>query len=309
VLSTLLPARVWERVLIGPARDVLERPGKQFRGNLVHLAWMIGGAAPFDALDGLVAAIEILHAGSLVIDDIEDNAERRRGQPALHRTYGMPVALNTGNWMYFVAFSLVERIDRGSALTGAMLRGVLACHAGQALDVGVDVTATARAELRAIVDCSTSLKAGALARLAAELGAIAGGADDSRREAIGAFAAELGTALQMLDDLGTVASASRADKAREDLLQLRPTWAWVWAAEVADDASWARCVKLARQRDEANVATLAAQLAKLGYDRGLAEIRARIARVRESVRALTGVDHDAVARVEAELARLEASYV
>ena len=52
---------------------------------------------------------EIIHAGSMIVDDIEDDSSERRGAPAVHRLHGLPLALNAGNWMYFAPFRLVER--------------------------------------------------------------------------------------------------------------------------------------------------------------------------------------------------------
>ena len=206
-LATLaghVPRAVWERVLFAPARDILVRPAKQLRAELVALGAALAGS-PSVPPPQVIAAIELLHAGSLVIDDIEDGAERRRGDVAIHRRYGMPVALNAGNWMYFCAFALIDRAPVADgvrvALHRAMLRAVLDCHAGQALDVGLDVTELPRDQLRAIVERSSALKSGALTRLAAELGAIAGGAAPDRLAAVGNFGASLGLALQMLDDL------------------------------------------------------------------------------------------------------------
>jgi len=292
-LRALAPTLPWERVLIGPVREILSRPSKRFRANLVEIGYRLAGGKGAPP-SGYAAAIELLHAGSLVIDDIEDDAVERRGGPALHRSHGVPVALNAGNWMCFFALSLVE----GPA-QAAMMRAILDCHRGQALDVGCDVTAVPRHELRALVASATALKAGALTRLAAELGAIAA---DGDVVSTGGFGAALGVALQMLDDLGL---AKRPEKAREDLWALRPTWAWVWASEAFDDASWARATRWARQiaskrSDAAPIATLLSDVAQA---RGRAEIRGQLAAARAAVEGLPGAT-----LADAELARLEISY-
>jgi geranylgeranyl pyrophosphate synthase len=304
-LRALGPELPWERVLLGPVRDILARPSKRFRANVVDLAWQLGGGHG-SAPEVLTAAIEILHAGSLVIDDIEDDAVERRGAPALHRSHGIPVALNAGNWMYFFAFELVDRAALPATtrleVHRAMLRGVLDCHRGQALDIGHDVTRVARGDLRALVGGATALKAGALTRLAAELGAIAAGADDLRRKAIGDYGAALGTALQMLDDLGV---ARRLDKAREDLWGLRPTWAWVWTAEHSDEAAWARMTRWARQvaAKHGDVEPLARLLEDFALAAGQTEIKGQLAIARAAVAGLPGAE-----QADAELSRLEVSF-
>lgn len=307
-----VPRAVWERVLIGPARDLLARPAKQFRAQLVKIGWRLAGRPHDDAPPSLIAAIELLHGGSLIVDDIQDDAEERRGDVALHRRYGMPVALNTGNWMYFVAFSLVDRAALSDAtrlaLLRAMVRAVIDCHAGQGLDVGQPVVEVARAELRALVERATALKTGALARLAVELGAIAAGCAPAVLAAIGTFGQELGIGLQMLDDLGSITSPARAAKAREDLGLLRPTWPWVWAREHLDDAGWQRL----RHRARALAARggdpqpLIELLAPPAIRAGRAEASARLRCALEAIRGLGAAD--VTAAIARELERLEASY-
>src|SRR5688572_28382102 len=91
--SAALSQELWNRALRGPVLDVVERPGKALRAGLVSRCYELAGgsgACP----DELSAIVEILHAGSLVIDDIEDASTLRRGRPALHALYGVPVALN-----------------------------------------------------------------------------------------------------------------------------------------------------------------------------------------------------------------------
>ena len=105
-----VPAAVWEQALLGPAREFLSRPGKAFRARLVRAGWELAGCqgAPSPLLPLLV---ELLHAGSLIVDDIEDGSTQRRGAPSLHQLYGVPVALNTGNWLYFAPMALIPRLE------------------------------------------------------------------------------------------------------------------------------------------------------------------------------------------------------
>lgn len=312
-LDDQVPRAVWERVLIAPARDILARPSKQFRAQLVSAGMSLATGRLVRPPPSVIAAVEILHAGSLVVDDIEDEAEVRRGDVALHRRYGLPVALNAGNWMYFWAFALIDRAPvpeaMRAALHRAMLRGVLDCHAGQALDVGLDVTEVPRDQLRAVVSRACALKSGALTRLAIELGAILGEAAPERLDAIRTLGATLGLGLQMLDDFGGVTVEHRLAKGREDLGLLRPTWPWLWASERADDATWARTLRWARQirvRRE-DPTPLARALGHLVAAPGRAEISRQLALALEQVRAL-GLE-DMVGMIAAELGRLEAAYV
>ncbi len=135
-----LPRAVWESALLGPAREILARPGKEFRKNLVEIAWQLSGGASKTPIV-LSLLVEILHAGSLVIDDIEDGSPYRRGKPALHAMCGVPVALNTGNWLYFWPFALLSRLGFPAPeeleLSREIVRTLMACHCGQGLDLSV----------------------------------------------------------------------------------------------------------------------------------------------------------------------------
>jgi geranylgeranyl pyrophosphate synthase len=189
-----------------------------------------------------------------------------------------------------------------------MLRATLDCHAGQALDVGLDVTELPRDQLRSIVTRSSALKSGALTQLAAELGAIAGGASPERLAAVRALGASLGIALQMLDDLGGVTAEHRLAKGREDLQLARPTWPWLWAAERVDDAHWARLVRWGRcvACDGGDADELARKLSALAREPGRAEIDRQLAATLALIR---GFDNaELCANVEAQLARLEVAY-
>jgi geranylgeranyl pyrophosphate synthase len=229
-----LDERHLESSLLAPLRDFLARPGKEFRARVVECAYSLAGGkgAPPTLLPWIV---ELLHAGSLIVDDIEDGSPYRRGQPALHVRYGLPVALNAGNWLYFWAESLVEHLEVPPhvelSLHRTVNRALLDCHRGQALDLTLRMSQLAQAEVPVAVATTTALKTGRLMELAASLGAITAGAPAERVSAIAHFARDLGTSLQMLDDVGGLYSASRTHKGHEDLRLSRPTWPWAWLAE------------------------------------------------------------------------------
>jgi geranylgeranyl pyrophosphate synthase len=247
-----VPAAVWEAALVEPAAAFLGRPGKDLRARLVRAGFRLGAAhgaaehAPPQQLERAIGlAIELLHAGSLIIDDVEDESEERRGAPALHRLVGVPLAINTGSWMYFWALAELAKL----AVPGALERTALVlarCHQGQALDLATRVVDLDAREVPAVVAATTRLKTGALCRLAVELGALAAGATAARTAAIGDLGEGIGCALQMLDDLGGLVTEARRAKAYEDLRGARPTWAWAWLAEQHDPFAWSRFVGLAR---------------------------------------------------------------
>lgn len=303
--------RTWDRAIGEPLREFLRRPGKEFRGELskIFFEMVSPGVVPPASLPLIV---EALHAGSLVIDDIEDDALERRGGPALHRHCGVPLALNAGNWLYFWASGLLADLGLpDSARREAhdlMTRSLLDCHYGQALDLSAKASQLPRGELPAIVRATTELKTGSLVALAAGLGAIAGGGGTSAVGAAYRFGRELGSALQMLDDLGGIVSHKRLAKAEEDLRNDRPTWPWAWLATSQPESDFRR------------LQAMAAAVAG-GADAGLlvAEMRGRLSAERGRIHEHLGIafEHllsafprsNALQGLRAELDRLEASYV
>ena len=228
-------------VLFAPIRDLTARPSKKIRGQLVEITYElvtpIRLRSPAARANCRVCAqiVELVHAGSLVIDDIQDGSVVRRGRPALHRQYGLPVALNAGNWLYFWPLQLLSGLnlpaEKELALYRAYHRTLLRAHFGQALDVGLRMDALDQDRVRDTCYASMELKTGALIALASVMGAVLGGACEKAVTALEEFGHAFGVALQMFDDLGNLSSRQDPGKRFEDLLLRRPSWAWACAAE------------------------------------------------------------------------------
>ena len=228
-------------VLFAPIRDLMARPSKKIRGQLVEITYELVTPmrlrSPAARANCRVCAqiVELVHAGSLVIDDIQDGSVVRRGRPALHCQYGLPVALNAGNWLYFWPLQLLGDLnlpaEKELALYRAYQRTLLRAHFGQALDVGLRMDALDQEYVRAACYASMELKTGALIALALVMGAVLGGACDKAVAALEQFGHAFGVALQMFDDLGNLSSRRDPGKRFEDLLLRRPSWVWACAAE------------------------------------------------------------------------------
>jgi geranylgeranyl diphosphate synthase type II len=111
----------------GPQRHLYElaaeyprRGGKGFRASLCLAACRAFGGRTADALDAAVA-LELLHNGFLVHDDIQDGSTRRRGEPTLHVMAGVPLALNAGDGLCALALGALARC-------GARLGPEVACR-------------------------------------------------------------------------------------------------------------------------------------------------------------------------------------
>jgi len=242
--------KYWQSALAEPLSTLAQRTGKQLRSRLLMIAWNIAGGRGSPP-DELPAIVEALHLGSLIVDDIEDGSRTRRGGPTLHEQVGIPLALNAGNWLYFLPTRLVARLQLPAAreldLRRAIDLAVLNAHYGQALDLSVRVTDLRQPEVPRVVRACSDLKTGCLMELAARAGAIAAGASHDDSESLGTIGRDLGTVLQMLDDLTSITSEGRYHKGREDIAHARPTWVWAWFAQSTDELTFGR-LRMQQQR-------------------------------------------------------------
>ena len=308
---------LWTAALRRPAEQFLVRPGKHFRARLTETAWCLGGADPARLPRELPLLVEILHAGSLIVDDVQDDSDRRRGRPALHRVVGVPLAINTGNLFYCWALDLIASLGLAPETELGMYRAtaqaMLQSHQGQALDLSVCVLDLHPERVRPVVETSTELKAGALMGLAATLGALGAGCPPERRQALEDMGRCLGLGLQMLDDLSGVLNPARKHKALEDLALGRPTWAWVWLAECLTPAEFQSLQTAVRGARETRAWTpiierMAAELNGWTCAIVRSHLDLGLARAAEEFGAEIGRD-PAFQALEDELDRLMTSYV
>jgi geranylgeranyl pyrophosphate synthase len=307
--------RLWQASLSGPLLELLERPGKEFRSRLVEVAYEVSRGSESAAMpEALPLIVEILHAGSLIVDDIEDDSKYRRGKPALHLIVGLPLALNAGNWLYFLPHSVIGQLALPESVELEVRRlidrSVLRCHYGQALDLGVKLGSLAQREVHDAVSLSTRLKTGSLLELAAELGASAAGAPAALRRELSAFGRSYGVALQMLDDVSGLCEERRAHKGHEDLLNGRPTWPWAWLARRLDELSYSRLQHRARQveRRELHPEVLASALRRELGDSPYAAIHGQLGRAFARLERAGG-SRQSLEPLAEEIQRLEQAYV
>ena len=217
-LATLLDAGATAPTPLREAvRHALLSPGKRLRPVLALLAaeqfgdGRRGAAAALDA----GCAIEMVHAASLVLDDLPcmDDAELRRGRPTTHRRFGEDMAVLAAISLLNQAYATVAavpglpadaRLELVSGLTRAV--GFEGLVAGQARDLR---ERDAYAEATPLHELNRQ-KTGVLFVAAVESGAQAAGATGARLEAARAFARDLGEAFQILDDLLDVTATSES---------------------------------------------------------------------------------------------------
>lgn len=113
IIDSLLP-RAGSRPELGQFYDMLRdypaRGGKGLRSELLLASARAHGGSPeSEGARTLAAALELFQNWVLIHDDIADDSEERRGQPALHRLHGVPLALNAGDALHVYMWELVLR--------------------------------------------------------------------------------------------------------------------------------------------------------------------------------------------------------
>lgn len=252
---------ILQSALLDPVADLTSNPGKRLRGKLVHLAYRLANQGmPLSVADArrckaCAEVLELVHAGSLVVDDIEDGSDVRRGLPALHVRYGLSIALNAGNWLYFWPLELIRSLELPDETLLAIYqqyhRTLLRAHFGQAIDLGSRVDAQPQQRVPQICLAAMELKTGALVGLATFLGAALAKAPKGIRSALTEFGQGIGVALQMFDDLGNVLGIKQPEKRYEDLLLSRPSWAWACAANTSSAEGYQQFVSAVGQLPDA----------------------------------------------------------
>ena len=180
-------------------------PGKRLRGIVVLASSeLLKGDA--DAALPLAAAVELVHASSLVLDDLPcmDNATLRRGKPTLHKVTGEANAILASVGLLNLAFATIQAAPALKERTRTRATSVLAEAIGGGGLIGgqvADLEATGRRLDLDALEYVHSHKTGALFIAAAELGAVAAGGRERDLEALRNYAKNLGLAFQITDDL------------------------------------------------------------------------------------------------------------
>jgi farnesyl diphosphate synthase len=223
--ATNLPAAMRYSVLGG---------GKRVRPLLVYAAGEVVGASEA-VMDSAACAVELIHAYSLVHDDMPcmDNDVLRRGQPTVHVKFGEATALLAGDALQALAFEVLtpdtSTVSTYSRTYQATLCAILArasgavgMAGGQAIDlahVGKPMTEAALRDMHA-------RKTGALLQASVMMGVACGEADASSKAALHTYAKAIGIAFQVVDDVldCTADSATLGKTAGKDAASNKPTY-------------------------------------------------------------------------------------
>jgi geranylgeranyl diphosphate synthase type I len=189
--------------------------GKRIRSALVTLASEAVGGTAYDA-SFAAASIELIHSSSLVLDDVIDKSEKRRGSDTVHKKWGTDMALLTVQVLAALSLKLASRDPR---LIRAIADSLLYMGEGEAMEL-VDYAR----DKKSYIDLAFR-KTGSLFGSAAEVGSLVGGGDDKETESLLGFGNHIGIAFQIRDDiLDCISSENDLGKpVKKDLFMGRPS--------------------------------------------------------------------------------------
>ena len=218
--------------------------GKRLRPILCATAYrqVHGATEPPEAAWDLAASLELIHAYSLMHDDLPcmDDAALRRGHPTTHRVHGVPATVRAGAalipaaalhaWRVTGRLGLGESRRRETVRTLMQAAGGAGMVGGQVLDLQAEGRQLTEDELTDL----HARKTGALLAASVRLGGLAGGADDDMLKALEAYGRAVGLAFQIADDvLDATATAEALGKEPSDADLEKSTYVSLWGVQGA----------------------------------------------------------------------------
>ena len=233
--------------------DALPR-GKRLRAKLV-----LKVAEASDEAVRLAAVIEMIHAASLLHDDVIDDADTRRGVPSMNATEGNKQAIMMGDILYSKGFEELTRFDAGIAATVA--RAVTQLSVGELMDVrlGESFQPDEEAYMQMIYQ-----KTAALIEATAASAALLAGRDE---KIYAIYGRNLGLAFQIIDDILDITQSSETlgKPAMHDLEEGKTTLPYIYLYEALDEAGREKLKSLHRKRlSDEERAWIVAQMEETG---------------------------------------------
>ena len=226
--------------------------GKRIRPRFVYAAGRLAGA-PRDVLDHAAAAVEFMHAYSLVHDDLPamDDDDLRRGRPTVHVAFDEATAILAGDALQALAFesACADGVEPGVSRRWV---GLLARAAGPGGMVGgqvLDLEGETRRLAIAEIETLHRRKTGALFHASVAMGAVAGNLSEAEIGALDRFGQEIGLAFQIHDDvLDATADTAALGKRRDaDRRRGKSTYVAALGIEAARDAAHDRLATALRE--------------------------------------------------------------
>jgi geranylgeranyl pyrophosphate synthase len=202
----------YARVHLQPIRTISDRGGDAWRSFTMQTCIEVVGGNARDFAQW-IAVPELLHAGALIVEDVENKAQQVRGGESAHHLYGEAQAINSGTAAYFLGAPVLRDGNLSDSQIVALYElyfdALRAAHAGQALELDSfaplmqraiesdELAETLTSRVRAVHRLKTGVPMGCLARIAA----LAGGGTTQQVEALGRFFEDIGQAFQNVEEL------------------------------------------------------------------------------------------------------------
>ena len=239
-----------DRYLYAPLLQYSRNGGKRHRPLICFAACMAVGGDATRALSA-AAAVEHFHTAALIHDDIADDAELRRGEPCLHLTEGLGLAINMGDLGLQLVNGTVAKdanLDDHTKIRvlTELIEMTKRTIEGQALDIGwardgrYDITPE---DYLVMATCKTAHYSGAVPLA---IGAIIGGGTETQVEGLRNYGLDTGLAFQIQDDLLNLVGKVESTKKgfRDDITEGKRTLVVVHALQNLGDADRARLIEL-----------------------------------------------------------------
>lgn len=208
-------------VISKPIWDLLLRGGKRWRPYLMKLAY--GAVGGTEDIGKFLIIPELIHNGTLMIDDIEDKSDIRRGKECIHKIFGEDIAINAGNTLYYLPLLIVMKNeflenDVKLKIYEIINEEMIRISFGQGMDIFWHKDKKENiSENQYLQMCA--YKTGTLARMAAKLGAVLGNASEEKINALGKFAESIGVAFQIQDDIMNITNKEWGKDFGEDITE------------------------------------------------------------------------------------------
>ena len=244
-----------------PAIELIQRGGKRWRPVSMVLCCELAGGQPENVLP-LTPLVEFPHNGSLIVDDIEDGADLRRGEPAVHQIFGEDISINAGNLLYFLPTYLIDESDFEDELKLRLYRyytlNLRRLHFGQGLDIQWHNDHENFPSVEEYMQMCR-FKTGSLSRLAAQTGFAVGGTDPNTCLTLGELFEDVGVAFQIIDDVRNLTAGNPGKKRGDDIVEGKKSLPVIFHA-MADPDSLPRLIELFGQASELGAEAAEAQI-------------------------------------------------
>ncbi|WP_251177849.1 polyprenyl synthetase family protein [Adlercreutzia agrestimuris] len=261
-----------DRYLYDPLRSYSENAGKRHRPLICFAACRAVGGN-MDKATSAAAAIEHFHTAALIHDDIADEAELRRGEPCMHLSEGLGIAINVGDLALSTVNGTVvddDNLDDATKVRviSELINMTRRTIEGQALDIGwardgrYDITPE---DYLVMATHKTAHYSGAVPLA---VGAIVGGGTEEEIEALRQYGLATGLAFQIQDDLLNLIGSEESTKKdfRNDITEGKRTLVVVHAIQHADEQDRARLIEIlsSHEKDAEVLAEAVAIMEKTG---------------------------------------------